>query len=180
MIITKTGVPGKGMGVDMNIEHCIDKTKVRIPHLTTKSNKLTHIFKGMFVAKGIYADWDRLSNISAAIDVLDEVQKNVSLSLDTSYKGTTHTTPDTSDLVWRVANKACELKLNEFQANREGNSSVKETVDTLASGERLLKSATIATFNKKLKSLISGMIMEDETDDIPPLDLEIQSGSVNE
>ncbi|KAF8240975.1 hypothetical protein L208DRAFT_1020850, partial [Tricholoma matsutake] len=135
MIIMKTGIPGKGMGIDMNIEHCIDKTK------------------GMFVAKGIYADWDRLLNISAAIDVLDEVQKNVSLSLDMSYRGTMHTTLDTSDLVWRVANKACELKLNEFQADHEGNSSIKETVDTLASGEHLLKLATIATFNKKLESL---------------------------
>ena len=39
-----------------------------------------------------------------------------------------HTTPDTSDLIWRVANKARKLELNECQADRKGNGSIQETM----------------------------------------------------
>jgi hypothetical protein len=66
-------------------------------------------------------DWDCLANISASIDILDQVQQNIAISLKAPYSRTTHTTPNTSAVVWTVANKAHELKLNTFHADHEGN-----------------------------------------------------------
>ncbi|KAK7041186.1 hypothetical protein R3P38DRAFT_2768556 [Favolaschia claudopus] len=54
---------GKGQGVDMNLEHNIGK------------------IKQLFAAKGNYADWSRLANISAAIDVLSSMKINIGRSL---------------------------------------------------------------------------------------------------
>ncbi|KAF8871289.1 hypothetical protein BD779DRAFT_1454211, partial [Infundibulicybe gibba] len=153
MIINMSGIPGKAQAVDENMEHNIGDGK------------------DLFAAKGMYGGWDRLANISAAIDVLGSVKRNVAVSLNASYSGITHTAPDTSDLVWRVALKAQDLGLNQFQLNREKNDAVKLTVDTLATGERLLKSATLATFNKKVKAAALGILIEDELDEIPTLDL---------
>lgn len=128
----------------------------------------------------MYGSWDRLANISASIDILDHIHEKVSTSLTDSYRGTTHTDPDTSDLVWRVANKAKELNLSKFQKGREGNDLMKPTVDILAAGERLLKSSTLATFNKKVRSLVSGIVIDEEIDDIPPMDLDVNLQHDNE
>ena len=97
------------------------------------------------------------------------------MSLEASYNGTTHTTPNTSAIVLKVADKARELKINTFISDREGNNSIKSTVDTLATGEQLIKSLTLATFNKKRRNLASGIVLEDldDVDDIPALDLEV-------
>ncbi|KAF8225632.1 hypothetical protein L208DRAFT_1268472, partial [Tricholoma matsutake] len=161
MLISRTGLPGKWMGVDENMEHSISKNKVR------------------YLSNVIH---DRLANISTSIDILDEVQRNVAMSLEASYSGTTHTTPNTSVIVWKVADKARELKINTFISDREGNNSVKSTVDTLATGERLIKSSTLATFNKKWRNLASGIVLEDldDVDDIPALDLEVRDGTSDE
>ena len=107
---------------------------------------------------------------------MDQVQRNIAISLEALYSGTTHTTPNPSGVVWTVANKARELKLNTFHADREGNDNIKPTVDTLATGECLLKSSTLATFNKKRRDLCSGILVEDsdDVDDIPALDLEVR------
>lgn len=131
--------------------------------------------KILFPAKGLHASWDHLVNISASIDILDQVQQNIVISLEASYSGTTHTTPNTSGVVWTVANKACELKLNTFHTDHEGNDNIKPTVDTLATGEHLLKSSMLAKFNKKWRDLCSGILVEDSdnVDDIPALDLEV-------
>ena len=139
--------------------------------------------KTLFAAKGIHAGWDWLANISASIDILDEVQQNVAMSLEASYSGTTHMTPNTSVIVWMVTNKACELKVNTYILDREGNSSVKSTVDTLATGERLIKSSTLTTFNRKRRNLTSGIVLLedlDNVDDMPALDLEVQDGISHE
>jgi Family of unknown function (DUF6589) len=124
----------------------------------------------LFASKGMYADWERLGNISAAIDVLQDVKENVTISLDTSYRGSTHKAPDTSALVWRVANKVAEHGLHKFQGGREGNDVVKLTPDLLAIGQQRLKSSTLATFNKKVRSLIDGEIIEDEVDELPTVE----------
>ena len=91
--------------------------------------------KTLFAAKGLHTGWDHLANISASVDILDQVQQNIAISLEAPYRRTTHTTPNTSGVVWTVANKARELKLNAFYADREGNDNIKPTVDTLATGE---------------------------------------------
>ncbi|KAJ7078343.1 hypothetical protein C8R44DRAFT_578793, partial [Mycena epipterygia] len=149
MIFNMHGGKDKGQGVDMNMEH--------------------NIGKELFVAKGVYGSWDRLANISAAIDVLDCVKSNIAISLEASYAGTGHTTPDTSDLVWRVARKAQELKLNISQPNRKG----KTTLDLLIVGEAALKSSTLATFNKKRRELLKGIILitDEDVDEIPTMDI---------
>lgn len=156
-----SGIPGKGEGVDKNMEHNIGAAKE------------------LFAAKGMYATWDRLANISASSDILNDVKNNVAASLDASYKGRTHKTPDTSRLVWRVALKAQELRLNTYQENRQGNNETKPVLDVLANGERLLKTATLATFNKKLRCLKDGTTPlsddSEDIDDIPAMDLSRES-----
>jgi hypothetical protein len=124
----------------------------------------------------MYADWERLGNISAALDILQVVKENISISLDTSYSGSTHKTPDTAALVWRVANKVAEHGLHKFQAGREGNDIVKPTPDLLTTGQHRLKSSTLATFNRKVGSLIEGEIVEDEDDKLPV----VEFGSIAE
>ncbi|KAF8241022.1 hypothetical protein L208DRAFT_1463431, partial [Tricholoma matsutake] len=164
MLISRTGLPGKWMGIDKNMEHGIKKNKT------------------LFIAKGVHAGWDRLANISASVDILDEVQQNVAMSLEASYSGTTHTTPNTSAVVWKVTHKACKLKINTFTSDHEGNDSIKSTVDTLATSERLIKCLTLTTFNKKRRNLASGIVLEDldEVDDIPALDLDVRDGTSDE
>ncbi|KAJ7016532.1 hypothetical protein C8F04DRAFT_1342897 [Mycena alexandri] len=144
IIINRTGVRGRGQGVDENMEHNIGRVKE------------------LFAAKGMYGSWDRLADISAAIDVIDSVKKSIAMSLDASYSGTGHTTPDTSNLVRRIANKARELKLNSFDSTRASNSTVKASVDILSAGEAVLKSASLATFNKNRRALLRGIPVEEE------------------
>lgn len=156
-----SGIPGKGEGVDENMEHNIGATKE------------------LFAAKGMYASWERLANISASIDILNDIKKNVATSLDASYKGRTHKIPDASNLIWRVALKAQELKLGIFIERREGNDEAKAVVDVLASGERLLKTSTLATFNKKLRYFKEGTAPPpddpEDIDDIPAMNLTLNS-----
>ncbi|KAJ7648482.1 hypothetical protein B0H17DRAFT_958944, partial [Mycena rosella] len=154
MIFNMLGIPGHGQGADMNMERNIGHVKVG----TT------------ICGQGMYGDWDRLANISAAIDVLTSVKSNIAISMDASYAGKSHKAVDTSDLVWRVARKAKELNLNETKANR----SAKTTTDIFSTGERLLKSSTIATFNKNRRNLLKGIVPEPEEDELPPLDLALE------
>ncbi|KAJ7659848.1 hypothetical protein B0H17DRAFT_954591 [Mycena rosella] len=155
IILKMSRGPGKGQGVDMNMEHNIGK------------------IKELFARKGIYGGWDRLANISAAIDVLDSIQRSMAASLGASYSGTGHKNMDTSDLVWRVARKARELELNRPQVNRRG----KATNDLLVAGEAALKSSTIATFNKKRRELLKGIIevTEDDVDNLAAMDIVVNT-----
>ncbi|KAJ7917781.1 hypothetical protein B0H13DRAFT_1869952 [Mycena leptocephala] len=131
-------------------------------------HNLKYVWKGDGF-EGVYGSWDRLANISAAIDVLDSIKTSIATSLGASYSGTGHTDVDTSDLVWRVARKARELKLNVPKVNREG----KATPDLLVVGETALKSSTMSTFNKKRRELLKGIILttEDDADEIPAMDI---------
>jgi len=61
--------------------------------------------------------WDRLGNISAAVDYLKKIKKQVAQAMSASYQSITHTTPDTSHLVWRVADKVREEGLQTFKKN---------------------------------------------------------------
>ncbi|KAK7035128.1 hypothetical protein R3P38DRAFT_3312220 [Favolaschia claudopus] len=146
---------GKGQGVDMNLEHNIGK------------------IKQLFAAKGNYADWSRLANISAAIDVLSSMKINIGRSLGACYKGTSHKDVDTSSLVWRVARKAKDLELSTTQPNR----SVTATPDLLLVGEAAIKSSTLAKFNKKRRELLKGIIDsetgedEEDRDELPEMDI---------
>jgi hypothetical protein len=48
--------------------------------------------------------WDRLGDILGAVIQLQNIKKQVSKALGASYQGKTHTTPDTSMLIWKIAN----------------------------------------------------------------------------
>lgn len=126
------------------------------------------MFQSLFAAKGIYSNWDRLGNISAGINYLQLVKKQVTTSLKSGYRGSTHTNVDTSALVWRVANKSAELKLQCKVKRREGNSTAQPRVDILTHGFRKFQSSSLATFNKKLEDMRQGDISQPEVDDIAP------------
>jgi hypothetical protein len=88
------------------------------------------------------------------------------------YSGTKHTTPDTLSLVWKVVEKVKELELQVFKLEHQGhdNDAVKPIVNILAAGEQKIKSASLATFNKKVHTLISGYSVEEEHDEILRMD----------
>ncbi|KAJ7777577.1 hypothetical protein DFH07DRAFT_1056413 [Mycena maculata] len=156
MIVKMTKTKNRCQGVDANIEHHIGRVKE------------------LFAAKGIYGGWERLADISAAIDVIDSVKKNIAMSMDASYSGSSHRTPDTSSLVWRIANKAKELKLNSLDVSRDSTHVGKASIDILSTGEAVLKSASLATFNKNRRALLKGIQVEEEVDDLPPMDLSLE------
>ena len=91
------------------------------------------------------------------------------------YQGTTHEDVDTSMLVWRIANKARELKLQESVVNREGITRLKETPDLRAVSYQKFMNSSLATFNKKLQNMKQGKSTPLEDDEIPPLALTTDS-----
>ncbi|KAJ7435584.1 hypothetical protein B0H11DRAFT_1755875, partial [Mycena galericulata] len=141
--------PGHCMPMDLNIEHLIGYLKI------------------LLQAKGMTSTWDRLGNISAAIVHLQRVKKKVAEALDAAYRNTGHTTPDTSEMMWRVANKVKSEGLQVFEAGRVHNDRRKPTADILSTGETRLKSSSLGTFNKKILAMIAGHGFEDEEDECP-------------
>ncbi|KAF8233489.1 hypothetical protein L208DRAFT_1075284, partial [Tricholoma matsutake] len=132
MIINVSGVPGHAMGIDLNIEHLIG------------------YLKALFAAKGIYSNWDRLGNISAAINHIQKVKIQVARLMCVGYQGSTHKNVDTSKLVWRIADKARDLQLLKIVTNCEGQSLAKAVPDLRALGREKFATASLATFNKKI------------------------------
>ncbi|KAJ7885258.1 hypothetical protein B0H14DRAFT_3737193 [Mycena olivaceomarginata] len=141
------GTRSRALHVDLNIEHLI----------------------GYLKAKGMTSTWDRLGNISASIVHLQRVKKKVAAALETAYRNTGHTTPNTSALVWRVADKVASEGLRPFEDERVNNASCKLTVDAMLTGEAKLKSSTLATFNKNILSMIKGHAFEEEEDECPTM-----------
>ncbi|KAH8976416.1 hypothetical protein EDB92DRAFT_1931399, partial [Lactarius akahatsu] len=135
MLVNPSGLPGHAMGIDLNIEHLI------------------RYLKGLFAAKGIYSNWDRLGNIAAGINYLQLIKKRVTRSLGSGYQGSTHTDVDTSSLVWRVAGKSRELELQCASVDQEANSGCKAVSDVIANGYKKFESSSLATFNKKIADL---------------------------
>jgi hypothetical protein len=131
-----------------------------------------------FVAKGLRSSWDKLGDISAVVLQLQNVKKQVTKALGASYEGKTHTTPDTSTLVWKVANEVRELALSKYQPGRKGNDKQRLVTNLIDVGERKLLSSSLETFNKKLACMkaghvdeMAGMIEEDE---IPSMQLTVE------
>lgn len=153
MLVNPSGLVGHWMGADLNIEHLIGYLKF------------------LFASKGLYASWDRLADISAAVDYLQKIKKEVGEVLG-GYKGKTHTSPDTSDLVWKVANDVRELELLVFKLDRQRypNDCASPVTDVLMKGEQKLKLSSLKTFNTKIRVFMSGYCIEDEVDDIPRAD----------
>jgi len=125
----------------------------------------------LFASKGLYASWERLGDISAGVDHLQKIKKEIGEALG-GYKGKTHTTPDISDLVWKVANDVREAELLIFKVHRDRypNDCATPVVNILAKGEQKLKSSSLKTFNSKIRILKSGHFVDEEVDDIPVAD----------
>ncbi|KAF8236102.1 hypothetical protein L208DRAFT_1253347, partial [Tricholoma matsutake] len=116
MIVNVLGLPGHAMGMDLNIEHIIQ------------------YLKALFAAKGIYANWERLGDISAAVNYLQLIKTKVAQSMWANYQGSTHKVVDTSKLVWCIVNKAQELHLQEVVLVQSGQSSAKSVPDLCTEG----------------------------------------------
>ena len=104
------------------------------------------------------------------MDLLQDTKTQVTSALGCPYQSSSHTTPDTSDSVWKVANKMREIGLDTFKPGRDGNDIAKKVVDIMALGEKRLKSSTLATFNKKVRRLHDGFVDEDaelDVDEVP-------------
>lgn len=173
MLVNMSGLEGHAMAIDINMEHLIGKLKVYLSSYLQLHGYLM-VFQDLLTAKGLESTWDRLGDISAAIDYLYKIKKKVSTTLSASYQGTTHTPPDTSHLVWRVADSVRDDELQVFKKDRLGNSKVKSVIDILATGHAKLLSSTLATFNRKICDMVNGRIFEEEEDDpIPPLQLAV-------
>ena len=131
-----------------------------------------------FVAKGLRSSWDRLGDISGAVIQLQNVKKQVSNTLGAPYEGKTHTTPDTSALVWKVANEVQELVLGKYQPGRKGNDKQKMVTNLIDVGERKLLSSSLETFNKKLACMKAGNVGEmagiTEDDEIPSIQITVE------
>ena len=158
MITNISGLQGHGMGVDMNAEHGINTLKM------------------LFSSKGIYSTWDRLGDISACIVQLEDIKRQTCMALGVAHQGSSHHTPNTSHLVWKVADKTCELNILTFDPHQAGSGLAKCHPDLMALGEAKLHSSSLATFNKKLQGLIAGTLRmgdEFEVDELPTLGLNI-------
>ena len=131
-----------------------------------------------FVAKGLRSSWDRLGDISGAVIQLQNVKKQVTKALGASYQGKTHTTPDTSILVRKVANDIAELSLGKYQSGRKGNEKQKLVPNLIDVGEKKLMSSSLETFNKKLACMKAGNLDEvagiTEEDEIPGIQMTVE------
>ncbi|KAF6742703.1 hypothetical protein DFP72DRAFT_830172, partial [Ephemerocybe angulata] len=141
-LLNMTGLPGRWLPVDLNIEHIIGK------------------LKALLVAKGLKHTWDNLGNASAAINSLEDVKKCVAKVLQLSYQSKGHSDADTRSLVWKVEKRVTEERLLTHIPNRSGNQKMKAATDIRANGERLLKSSTLAAFNKKIYAAAQGTLAE--------------------
>lgn len=178
MLVNVSGLPGHFMAVDLNIEHLIGYLKVWKCLYIDAIISDNH-FQMFFVAKGLRSSWDRLGNISGAVIQLQNVKKQVSKALGASYEGKTHTTPDTSKLVWKVAREVRELTLAKYQPGRKGNDKQKLITNLIDVGEKKLLSLSLDTFNKKLACMksgnLDGMAGTVEEDELPSVQMTVDS-----
>ncbi len=173
MLVNLTGLEGHAMPIDINMEHLIGQLKVFLK--SPKRVEMLPSMQDLLSAKGFDSTWDQLGDISASIDYLNKIKTKVRSALKTSYQGSTHTPPDTTHLVWRVADKVRDEELQVFLADRAGNAKVKSTLDILATGEAKLKTSTLATFNRKVCAMVNGHFYEEEEDTLPPPQLSLVS-----
>ena len=106
--------------------------------------------------KGVDAAWDGLENYGPCIAEIEATKSTARTNLKYAYSGSSHKTPDTSSLVWKVANKVQDLQLYEPHPDRDGNETLSMVKNLIQSGANRLKGSTLATFNKKLIDFADG------------------------
>jgi len=180
MIINMSGHLGKGMGMDMNIEHLIRNDKVCTTVETT--HHTNRAFQVLFLFHGIHANWERLGNLSAICALLSFFKKRCGIELDSRYSGSSHIRPDTSSYIWMIVEKARDQRLNEYVPNREGT----DVLDAIKKGDRLIRGSTLESFNQKIMlkaaryrdptstvAPVEGI--DEDIDEIPPMDINLDS-----
>ncbi|KAI9442062.1 hypothetical protein BJY52DRAFT_1128663, partial [Lactarius psammicola] len=158
MLVNVSGLAGHAMPIDLNIEHLIGELKV------------------LLQAKGLQSTWDCLGNISAAVDVLKKLKKQVASTMKMAYQGTTHKDPRTDHLVQRVAKKIREERLHLYMEDRPGNAKAKAVPNVLLVGEAKLKSSSLSTFNRKIRAMVEGRQYDEESDSLPQIALTLDLG----
>ncbi|KAI0044358.1 hypothetical protein FA95DRAFT_1608635 [Auriscalpium vulgare] len=141
--------------------------------LSTPSSSFSLVSKQFYVSRGVRASWDELSNISPASHIFASLKKTFRTTIGVGYKGLSHTDPDTSPLVRRVAKAAAEWSLLTRAENLPPRTVKKRTVDAYLTGlERMGQSSKnpLKDFHmKRRKWLEQGVVMEPEEDDIAPV-----------
>jgi hypothetical protein len=107
--------------------------------------------KRFFAAKGIYSSWDYRWDDISVIDLLQHVRKQVGSPPGIAYHGLTHLTPDTDSSVQKNTDKVSELAMHVVTPGRH---TVGPVVDALATGEKKLKSSTLAAFTVDFTRLV--------------------------
>ena len=121
------------------------------------------------MAKRLYAHWDRLGNISAGINHLQHIKSQVTKLMHANYQGSTHKKADTKSLVWHLADHIQELQLQEVvqgHAQNQVSITIKAVPDLHSIGRTKFASSSLATFNKKIRDMISGNPLQNEEDDL--------------
>ncbi|KJA21727.1 hypothetical protein HYPSUDRAFT_112390, partial [Hypholoma sublateritium FD-334 SS-4] len=134
-LLNLSGLQGHSMPVDLNVEHIIGELK-----------ELLH-------AKGLEATWDRLGDVSLAIDYLNFIKRLVSVVMKLSHKNRSHSDVDTAHLVKKVADLAHEQGLQIFNPHHVENPQMNEVVNVLTTGMQKILSSTLATFNKRVMAM---------------------------
>lgn len=101
-LVNIAGLPNHFIAIDMNIEHHIGYVKV-CEYTTLPRYSWTQIVgQNLYGAKGIYADWEHLSNVSAAVVHAQACKKKVGKMMEISYKKKAASEVNTDSLVWDV------------------------------------------------------------------------------
>ena len=95
-----------------------------------------------------------------------------------NYQGSTHKDSDTSELVWRITNKACDLHLQDFVPDQDSIHCL--IPDLCAVGRDKFESSSSAIFNQKIHEMIEGKDDEDEHKEMPLINFEVISHDNNE
>ncbi|KAL0563513.1 hypothetical protein V5O48_018552 [Marasmius crinis-equi] len=158
LLVNLEGHDDSFLGVDMNIEHIINEVKK------------------LYAAKGIYASWDRLGDLSAAIRSLIAIKKSMRSMMETAYQKKEHTDADTTASVWKVVDAIEEYGLLKFNPDRKVDVEVKATPDLLSEGWDKVRKTTIPTYNKNM-GLFRGSnkdgVLEVEEDELRPMNFAV-------
>lgn len=117
----------------------------------------------------MYADWDHLSSVSAAIVHIQEAKKKVGKMVDTSHQRKSGSAVNTDDLVWEVVRAVERERLLENDVERKTDRRPLQVSDSLIDGSQKLK-VTVAALNRRMNELWGcglATLEDDEEDEIP-------------
>jgi hypothetical protein len=123
-----------------------------------------------------------MGDAGACITIVNKVQAQVQQLLNLKAESSLHTTPNTTHLCYRVANKARECEWLTFKPGRSGNDLATRRADLLNEGLKKLQKSTITSFNKKISGIYSGKLQPDdltEVDTLPPPSFELDNDIID-